>query len=209
MFYVSPRRSDFQGSRNSSEYSRDLALSISETKVMTAAASHPIHNCRKRDIGWQTGFLTLLAFRWCCFLACCRPDLKVQNSQCSFQFLPHPSSVYLKGNSLPWATSFFCFRIQWKMMLRAAVDLPSIWQRNSKIQVISEPKSVQKSVSLLHKVIESSGLLHYQAEQSTGPVDFISIALPLIFRYECHILSQGSRGLCILSSTLLYATEFS
>lgn len=49
-------------------------------------ASHPTHSSRKCDIRWQKRF----SIRWCCFLACSRPDLKVQNS--------HPFSQYLKAS---------------------------------------------------------------------------------------------------------------
>lgn len=175
---------------------------------MTVAASHPIHSCRKRDIGWQRGFLILLAFRWCCFPACCRPDLKVQNPQCSFQFLSHPSSVYLQVNSLPWAAFFHVSGYRPKCCWEQLVIYLQSDRETAKYRWYQNP-NVCRNPYLLHKAMERFGLLHYQAERSTSPLACNSIALPLIFRRECHMLSQDSWGLRVLSFTLLYATELS
>lgn len=92
-------------------------------------ASHPTHSSRKCDIRWQLRFL----IRWCCFLACCRPDLKVQDS--------HPFSQYLRASFSALSCLFPCLKVQCKMLLRVAGDLPTIWLRNSKIEKISEPKT--------------------------------------------------------------------
>lgn len=162
------------------------------------AASHPTHSSRKCDIRWQQRF----SIRWCCFLACCRPDIKVQNS--------HPFSLYLKASFSAVSYLFPCFTIQCKMMLKVAGDVPTIWLRDRKIQEISEPRPEHKYSSLMQKVMESSACLQYQAGQSTShPLACNSIPMLLIFRCEWHFFPRTPRVWHMLSSTSMDATKLS